>query len=79
MANKPYSNLECPLCGVKGDFMRDNNEEVFCNHCGLVIESPYPYSAGIRFKTLTEILIDKRNERIEKSRWRRENDRIKKF
>ena len=75
MANKPYSNLECPLCGVKGDFARDNNEEVFCIHCGLVIESPYPYSAGIRFKTLEDILLDIKMKELK----RRENDRIKKF
>ncbi len=79
MANKPYSNLICPVCGVKGDFMRDDNEEVFCNHCGLVIESPYPYSAGIRFKTLNDILLDEKIKRIKNSRWRRENDRFKKF
>jgi transcription initiation factor TFIIIB Brf1 subunit/transcription initiation factor TFIIB len=79
MTNKPYSNLNCPECDNKGDFMRDDNEEVYCVHCGLVIESPYPYVAGIRFKTLSEILDDKRNERIEKKRWRRENARLKKL
>ena len=42
MVNKPYSNLECPECDNKGDFERDDNEEVYCIHCGLVIESPYP-------------------------------------
>ncbi len=72
MTNKPYSNLECPVCGVKGDFMRDDNEEVLCNHCGLVIESPYPYSAGIRFKTLSDILLDEKIKRIKNSRWRKE-------
>lgn len=71
MANKPYSNLKCPVCGEKGDFMRDETEEVFCNHCGLVIESPYPYSAGIRFKTLNDILLDEKIKRINKARWRR--------
>ncbi len=79
MANKPYSNLICPDCEVKGDFERDDNKEVFCIHCGLVIQSPYPYSAGIRFYTLTEILDEKRNEKIQEKRWRRENDRLKKF
>ena len=50
-----------------------------CIHCGLVIESPYPYSAGIRFKTLTEILDDKRNTEIKNRRWRKENERLEKF
>ena len=79
MGNKPYSNLECPECENKGDFERDDNEEVYCVHCGLVIESPYPYSAGIRFKTLTEILDDKRNTEIKNRRWRKENERLEKF
>ena len=79
MGNKPYENLECPDCGEKGDYQRDDNEEVYCIHCGLIIESPYPYTAGLRFKTLTEILDDKRNEELENKRWRKEYDRIKKF
>jgi len=79
MTNKPYSNLECPECDNKGDFIQDDNGEVYCVHCGLVIESPYPYVAGIRFKTLSEILDDKRKEKIENKRWRRENARLKKL
>ena len=79
MSNKPYSNLVCPDCENKGEYMRDDNEEVYCIHCGLIIESPYPYTAGIRFKTLTEILDDKRNEEIDIKRRRRENERLKKF
>lgn len=79
MTNKPYSNLKCPECGEKGDFEQDDNEEVYCVHCGLVIQSPYPYSAGFRFKTLTEILEDKRNEKMKIKRWRRENARLKKL
>lgn len=79
MANKPYSNLKCPSCGVEGDFSKDHCEEVACNHCGLVIESPYPYSAGLRFKTLVEILDDERNEEMNVKRWRKEYERIKKL
>ena len=79
MGNKPYSNLKCTECGVKGDFEVDDSEEVYCTHCGLVIESPFPYSAGMKYKTLTDILFDKRIERFKKRRWRRENARVKKF
>ena len=79
MVNNPYSNLKCPECDNKGDFEQDKNEEVYCTHCGLVIESPYPYSAGFRFKTLADILLEKRTERIIKKRWRREYVRYKKF
>ena len=79
MGNKPYSNLKCPECGVKSEFEVDNNEEVYCTHCGLVIQSPFPYSAGIRYNILIDILIQKRIERFNKKRWRREYARIKKF
>ena len=79
MKNKPYSNLKCPECENKGDYVRDDSDEVYCIHCGLVIESPYHYSGGFRFKTLTEILDDKRKEKIEKRRWRKEYERLKKF
>ena len=70
MCNQTYSNLVCPECENKGEYEKDDNEEVYCKHCGLVIKSPYPYSAGIRFKTLTEMLEDKRNEEIEEKFWR---------
>ena len=79
MTNKPYSNLECPECDNKGDFILDDNGDVFCVHCGLVIESSYPYVAGFRFKTLSEILDDNRIEKFEDKRLRREYARIKKF
>jgi len=66
MCNQTYSNLVCPECENKGEYEKDDNEEVYCIHCGLVIKSAYPYTAGIRFKTLTEILDDKKREEIEK-------------
>lgn len=72
MGIKPFSNLKCPECRVKGDFDIDNNEEVYCIHCGLVIQTPFHYSGGIRYKTLSDILYEKRIERFEKRRWRKE-------
>lgn len=71
MCNQTYSNLVCPECENKGEYEKDDNEEVYCKNCGLVIESPYPYTAGIRFKTLTEMLDDKKREEMEKEFWRR--------
>ena len=78
MSNKPYSNLKCPNCQNKGDFISED-EEVYCEHCGLLIQTSYHYTGGIRFKTLTEILDDVRYERFLNRRRRRENERIKKF
>ena len=66
MCNQTYSDLVCPDCESKGQYERGDNEEVYCKNCGLVIESPYPYTAGVRFKTLAEILQDKKDEEIEK-------------
>lgn len=79
MGNKQYSNLKCPECSNKGDFSRDNNEEVYCIHCGLVIESPFAYSGGFKFKTLDDILLEKEIEKLKNKRWRKEYVRIKKF
>ena len=75
MGNQPYSNIKCPECEKIGDYVNDDNDEVYCSHCGLVIKTSYPYTAGIRFKTLTEILEDERNE----EKRRRFYGRIKKF
>ena len=71
MTNKPYSNLKCPNCGEIGDYEKDSNEEVYCNHCGLIIKSPYPYSAGIRFNTLTQILDEEKMENMKNNLWRK--------
>lgn len=57
-----YSDIIYPECENEGDFVIDYNCDVFCIHCGLVIESPYPYVAGCKFKCLDEILIEKENE-----------------
>ena len=75
--------LICPECGTKGQYETDPNLEVYCIHCGLIIHSPYPYCAGIRYNTLEYILLNKKEEnkqkRLNRKRWRKENDRIKKL
>ena len=64
------SNLVCPACENKGQYEENEDGEICCKNCGLVIKSQYPYTAGIRFKTLTEMLDDKKNEEIEERFWR---------
>lgn len=54
------NNIKCPECRNVGDFAKNDNGEIYCLHCGLVIYSPYPYCAGFRFKTLTDILNERR-------------------
>lgn len=79
MGNEQYSNLQCPECEKIGDYVKNSDGEIYCIHCGLVIKSPYPFTAGIRFKTLTEILDEKELEKINEKRRRKEHERIKKF
>ena len=55
MSNKPYSNLKCPNCNNTGNYEVDE-DEIFCLHCGLIIQTSYKYVAGMRIKMLTEIL-----------------------
>lgn len=82
MSNK-YTNLKCPACGKKGKYETDQNLEVYCTECGLIIESPYPYVAGIKFDTLSYILLQKDLKKQEKRRekWLRRylNGRTRKF
>ena len=81
--SKKYTNLKCPSCGKKGKYETDPNLEVYCIHCGLIIESQYPYVAGKRFDTLSYILLKKDLEKQEKRRekWLRRylNGRTKKL
>lgn len=81
--SKQYTNLKCPSCGKKGNYETDPNLEIYCTKCGLIIQSKYPYTAGIRFDTLTYILLKKESEKQEKRRqkWLRRylNDRNKKL
>ena len=49
-------NTVCPSCLKKGQFKTDNNLETYCTNCGLVIDSPYPYSAGNRYDLLCDFI-----------------------
>ena len=77
MTDKSHPILTCPNCYSNKGYEKDDNEEVSCKNCGLVISSPYPYSAGIRFKTLTQIFEEKENENRENYRWRKYYAKLK--
>ena len=64
------SNLICPVCENKGQYEENKDGEFCCKICWLVIRSQYLYTAGIRFKTLTEMIEDKKNEKFEERFWR---------
>ena len=45
-------NMSCPSCKSVGRYVLDEHLEIYCEKCGLVVYSPYPYCAGVRFKIL---------------------------
>ena len=71
MGNKPFENLICPECYNIGEYEIDDNEEVFCKCCGLLIKSPYPYTGGFKFKTLSDIIDEEKCRRIKNGRFKK--------
>ena len=63
-------NFSCPICNTIGEYETDNNEETYCIHCGCIIDSPYPYTAGIRYYTISDFITIRENKRKEE-RWKR--------
>lgn len=63
----PYKKIKCPSCQTIGDFETDDNLETYCIHCGLVIDSAYPYTAGKRYMLLYDILYNKRIRELKKN------------
>lgn len=49
-----FENMACPVCKSVGTYVTDDKLEIFCEKCGLVIISPYPYCAGVKFKVLSD-------------------------
>ena len=58
-------NLKCPECQTRGEYCTDVNMNTYCLKCGLVVHSVYPYSGGIRHKSLSDFDIEK-EEAIQK-------------
>lgn len=52
----PLSRIMCPCCGTVGEYEVDNNLNTHCKKCGLIIDSPYPYCAGIKYKLLCDFI-----------------------
>ena len=57
----------CPICKRTGEYHKDDYETT-CE-CGLVITTAYPYTAGQKYKTLTEYLQEQKKER-RKQKWK---------
>lgn len=65
---------KCPSCSTKGEYETDNNLNIYCKVCGLVIESPYPYTAGLKHWTFCDFTFEKRI-REEKEKWNKKKKR----
>lgn len=50
------NHLKCPCCGEIGDYSIDNQENVYCIHCGLIIEAPYCFTGGFKFDLICDII-----------------------
>ena len=42
-----YSKTHCPVCDCEGNYIK-HGEDLECGVCGCIIETPYPYVAGIK-------------------------------
>lgn len=67
-------NRVCPSCNCVGEFETDENLNVYCQHCGLVIETPYPYDAGLRHWTYADFIYYKRIRELKK-KWTKKKKR----
>ena len=62
----------CPICKRQGNYIEDEHETI-CQ-CGCVITTSYPYTAGQKFKTLSDFQIENKNKKINekmKKRWKK--------
>ena len=58
-----YEHQKCPQCETIGKYTTDNQENTYCTKCGLIIETQYPYVAGHKIKTLTDIQIENQQKK----------------
>lgn len=38
----------CPECGGKGEYLTEDNDEITCTRCGLVLAGSIEYVAGVK-------------------------------
>lgn len=67
---KPLKKTICPSCESVGEFETDDNLETYCTHCGLIVESQYPYTAGVKYDLLQDILF-KQNLKVRELEWKK--------
>lgn len=64
----------CPQCKNQTYIQDIDKSETYCEKCGLIIQTAYPFTAGHKHKTLSDFQIEKinkkQNERMEK-RWKK--------
>lgn len=65
-----YEHQKCPQCETIGKYTTDNQENTYCTKCGLIIETHYKYTGGIKIKTLTDIQIENQ-QKEQMERWKK--------
>lgn len=63
-------HLKCPYCHSIGEYETDNNLETYCKNCGLIIDSPYPFSAGKRYNLLCDFIFEQK-QACEMEKWKK--------
>ncbi|WP_458454376.1 hypothetical protein [Methanobrevibacter sp.] len=58
---KALRKTKCPHCETVGEYETDENLNTYCKNCGLVVDAPYKYTAGIKFDLLHDILHKKKS------------------
>lgn len=65
----PIKKRKCPSCQTIGEYETDENLNIYCKKCGLVIETPYPYSAGFKHWVYCDFKYNKRIRELKK-KWK---------
>ena len=62
--------FQCPICKRIGQYHKDDYETT-CE-CGLVLLTSYPYTAGIKFKTISDHTnkTKKQKKKRRKTKWK---------
>lgn len=64
----PIPKRICPSCQTIGEYETDDNLNTYCKICGLVIESAYPYDAGIKHFTYCDFIFNQKIREL-KEKW----------
>lgn len=74
----PIKKRKCPSCQTTGEYETDPNLNVYCKKCGLIIETPYPYTAGLKHWSFCDFTFNKRIRELKKNGRRKKTNHNRK-